>query len=67
MRRYKVWLDKQVTGLEPTEETVEMPDDATDEECRQACAECLDTLISNELDTGWIELSAAKKVKGRDK
>jgi hypothetical protein len=60
MRRFRVWLDKNLAGSEPTYETVEMPDSATDAECRSACAECLDTMISNDLDTGWEELPRSK-------
>lgn len=56
MRRFRVWLDVQVSGKDSVEETIEMPDDATDEECREACLDCLDAMISNELDTGWSEL-----------
>jgi len=36
--------------------TIEMPDNATDEECEEACADALDTLIGNEFDTGWNEV-----------
>lgn len=56
MRRFRVWLDKSVAGSEPSEETVEMPDDATDAECVEECASCLQTMIANDLDTGWEEL-----------
>lgn len=38
-----------------------MPDDATDAACEEACQECLDTMIGNELDTGWYELARAPK------
>ena len=56
MRRFKVWLDKNIPGVETSYETVEMPDDATDEECEEECASCLDTMIGNVLDTGWEEV-----------
>lgn len=62
MRRFRVWLDRQVTGWEASEEEVEMPDDATDEECREACLDCLNTMISNELDTGWEEITDGSEV-----
>lgn len=55
MRVFRVWLDRQVPGCDPYEETIEMPDDATDEECDDACRDCLDTMIGNHLDTGWNE------------
>ena len=57
MRYFVVWLDKNTVGCEPVRELIEFPDDATDEECNEACADCLDTLIANELDTGWDELT----------
>jgi hypothetical protein len=56
MRRFEVYLDVQVVGKEASVEIVEMPDSATDAECDEACRECLDTMIGNELDTGWREL-----------
>lgn len=56
MRRFKVWLDKNVVGAMPSCEIVEMPDDATDADCQEACSDALQTMISNELDTGWREL-----------
>jgi hypothetical protein len=56
MRRFEVYLDVQVPGKEASVEIVEMPDSATDAECEEACRECLDTMIANELDTGWREL-----------
>jgi len=55
MRRFKVWLDVQVSGTDPYEEILEFPDDTSDEECEEACEDCLQTMISNELDTGWDE------------
>ena len=55
MRRFRVWLDKQISGVE-FEKTVEMPDSATDKECIEACQDCLDTMIGNLFDTGWEEL-----------
>lgn len=56
MRRFKVWLDKMVPGVTASYEAVEMPADATDAECEEACKDTLDVMISNELDTGWEEL-----------
>jgi hypothetical protein len=51
-----VWLDKNISGVEADEEIVEMDDDATDEECEEACADALDQMIGSVLDTGWEEL-----------
>jgi hypothetical protein len=56
MRRFRVWLDVQVPGKDPSEEIVEMPDDASDEECEEVCNGLLETMIANELDTGWDEI-----------
>lgn len=58
MRRFLVYLDKQVPGLDPSREVVEVPDNASDEEVDEACRDVLDTMIGNELDTGWVELGA---------
>lgn len=55
MRRFTVWLSKQVPGVSVAKVPVEMPDDATDEECDAACRETLEDMIGNELDTGWSE------------
>jgi hypothetical protein len=55
-RRFEVWLDVNVCGKEASSEIIEMPADATDEECQEACLDCLDTMIENELDTGWREI-----------
>ena len=56
MRKFKVWLDKNVVGLDPSEEIIEFPDHYSDKECERDCADLLDTMISNELDTGWEEI-----------
>lgn len=56
MRRFKVWLDKMVPGVTASYEAVEMPADATDAECEEACKDTLDVMIGNEVDTGWEEL-----------
>lgn len=56
MRRFRVWLDVQVPGKEPSEEIIELPDSASNAKCDEACADCLETMIANELDTGWEEI-----------
>lgn len=53
MRRFRVWIEYP-TGF-PDEEYVEMPDDASDEECDKKCAELLESMLDY-LDTGWGEL-----------
>lgn len=57
MRRFEVWLDKGVVGAKVLTCTVEMPSDASDDECDEACRAALDSLIE-QLDTGWLELGA---------
>lgn len=49
-RRFVVWAE-----VRHAECTVEMPALATDDECEEACADALDSLIANG-DTGWNEL-----------
>lgn len=55
-RRFEVWIDKGICGADTITEIVEMPAGSTDEECEKACASMLDTMIGNELDTGWQEI-----------
>lgn len=57
MRKFRVWLGKNVVGEEPSEEVLEFPDGTSDKECEEACADCLETMIGNELDTGWDEIT----------
>ena len=63
MRRYLVYLDKNVVGIEPDEELLEFSATASDEDIEVACADALDTLIGNNLDTGWVELDDAEYKK----
>lgn len=56
MRRFEVWLDKGVPGMDPVTAIVELPNKASKGEIQAACSDVLDTLIENELDTGWREL-----------
>ncbi len=56
MRRFEVWLDVQVAGKETYFEYLEFDDNVPQEEIDKQCAECLETMIANELDTGWGEL-----------
>jgi hypothetical protein len=55
MRKFLVYLDKNIPGVSRVSCPVEMPDNATDQECEQVLQETLDTLIANELNTGWVE------------
>lgn len=61
MRRFTVWLDKMILGVDTVRELVEMPDCATDEQCNVACRETLDVMIGNELDAGWDELEPGEE------
>ncbi len=60
MRRFRVWLGKNVVGDEGSEEIVEFPDSATQAEIDEECGSCLETMIQNELDTGWAEILEEK-------
>jgi hypothetical protein len=55
MRRFMVWLDKQVVGCEPSFDYIDFPDDTPDNVIETECAALLDIMIGNELDTGWQE------------
>jgi hypothetical protein len=55
MRRFKVWI-RYVSLRSREYEILEMSDDASDRQCDEACRDCLDTMIANNLKTGWEEL-----------
>lgn len=55
MRTFKVWLVTPRNGSK-NYETVEMPDDASDDECEAECKECLEAMIGSVLDSGWEEI-----------
>lgn len=57
-RRFVVYLDKQIPGQGPVEEILEFPADATEDEINAECEDCLNTMIANELSTGWDEITA---------
>jgi hypothetical protein len=57
MRYFKVWLDKNVTGVHATYIVVNVSDDASEKECNKICEDALNILIENELDTGWEEIN----------
>jgi hypothetical protein len=61
VRRFVVWVDRQIPGDDGDKEIVEMPDDATDAECDAECLDCMETMISNSLDTGWQELKEGEE------
>jgi hypothetical protein len=51
-RHFAVWLDKNVVGADESGLIVEV---SPGEDADVVCADALDILISNELDTGWRE------------
>lgn len=51
-----MWLDVQVPSKETRYEYIEMPNDATDDQCWEACNEYLQYMISDELNIGWDEI-----------
>jgi hypothetical protein len=54
MRRFHVWCND-------SDHIVEMPDDATKEECDEACKDALDDMIGTVCDTGWNELAEGEE------
>jgi hypothetical protein len=57
MRKFLIYLDKQVMGEKPIEQTVEFDDDMTPEDIEEACADILNDMIGSNLDTGWHEVT----------
>lgn len=55
-RKFRVWLNKNVPGTKVVEIVIEL-DGVSSEDCAEACQAALETLIANELDTGWTEIS----------
>lgn len=51
-RTFEVWIDVGVPGKDPHTELVEVP---AGEDADEVCAEVLDTMIGNHLDTGWCQ------------
>jgi len=58
MRRFEVYIDHGVAGMDPITEILEFPNNATEAQIEADCAACLETMISNELDSGWNEIEA---------
>ena len=56
MIRFRVWLDRNILGVERYRQIVERPDSATDEECGEACKDCLDEMIDSWINTGREEI-----------
>lgn len=56
MRKFEVFLDKKLAGVDQTTEIIEFPDDASDKEIEETCNEVLQSMIENELYTGWDEI-----------
>lgn len=56
MRRFSVYLDKNVSGCEPAEIILEFPNRTKQKDIDAACKDALDTLIANELCCGWSEV-----------
>lgn len=67
MKRYLVYLDKNVTGVDPDEEILEFKDEISEEEIEEACGDCLETLIGNNIDSGWVELTKDEYQKWKKK
>lgn len=56
MRRFRIWVDKQVPNLTPAERTIELPDDATDHEVECALDDAITDFICDQVDSGWEEV-----------
>jgi len=56
MRRFKIYLYYPFSECPSEEDILEFDDDTTDEQIKKECADCLDNLIANNLDTGWYEM-----------
>jgi hypothetical protein len=52
-RRFAVYLDKRLAGCDPIAVVVDV---AAGEDADEICGETLDSLIENELYTGWSEV-----------
>lgn len=50
-RKFYVWAEVRESSC-----VIEMPDDATDEECDAECVDALDSLIGGG-DTGWNQVT----------
>ena len=61
MRRFVVFLDKNVPSVSPSYCLVELPAGTADEECDETCRDVLDTMIGNEIHTGWDELAPGEE------
>lgn len=56
MRRFELYIDKQVVGVKPTIQIIEFDNDTTDAEIEIDCQQILSDMISNEVDSGWNEI-----------
>ncbi len=56
--RFEVWVDDNSEILEFTE-------DETEEEIEIACLEACETMISNNVDSGWRKLEPGEKGRGK--
>lgn len=52
-RRFEVWVDRNAVGLEMISEVVDV---APGEDANAICSDVLETLMSNEIDSGWQEV-----------
>lgn len=56
MRRFRIWVDKQVENVKPVERFIELPDDVTDHEVECAIDDAITDLVCEETDSGWQEI-----------
>jgi len=56
MKKFLIWVDKQVHNTEPINEIVFFEDGTSDEEIEESCEEIINSIIQNEIDAGFVEL-----------
>lgn len=57
-RRFEVWVDKRMAGVEAVTEVVIVP---AGEDADEWCKDVWDTLVGNEIDSGWRELTEGEE------
>lgn len=61
VRRFEVWLDKNVPGCEPHTVIVEFENGESDKEIEAELIDNLNVLISNHIDSGWREIESSEQ------
>lgn len=56
MKKFLIWVDKQIPNVEPINQIAFFDDDMSDEEIEESCEEIINTIIQDEIDAGFVEL-----------